>query len=49
MKKEFSYPYFNGYFANIKVGLGEGWVIDSENDFADLMKTKILPAKAYHE
>jgi len=23
MKKEFGYPYFNGYFAKIKFGLGD--------------------------
>jgi hypothetical protein len=23
MKKEFGYPYFNGYFAKIKLGLGD--------------------------
>jgi hypothetical protein len=23
MKKEFAYPYFNGYFAKIKLGFGD--------------------------
>ena len=45
MKKEFAYPYFNGYFAKIKFGLGEKNYIGTQDEFLSYLATVKLPTK----
>jgi hypothetical protein len=43
MKKEFGYPYFNGYFAKIKFGLGDKNFIATQEEFKAFVETIRLP------
>ncbi len=45
MKKEFGYPYFNGYFAKIKLGLGDKTYVGTQDEFLALTTSKKIPTK----
>jgi len=47
MKKEFAYPFFNGYFSVITFGMGEGNFIDDGEDFLAIVTRLKLDESAF--
>lgn len=45
MKQEFDYPFFNGYFANIKFGLGDKTYIGTQEEFSAYVSAFKIPTK----
>ncbi len=47
MRKEFSYPYFNGFFTQITFGLGSGVFKDNKDDILKIVDYKRVPDTAF--